>query len=77
MTKFLLLQSYAGPADVPPITDWTPGDIKAHIDFQHALNDELVAAGEFVDAQGLACRAGQVRDLHRGGCPGGDRRAVR
>ncbi len=54
MTKFLLLQSYAGPADVPPITDWTPAEIKAHIDFQRALNDELIASGEFVDAQGLA-----------------------
>ncbi len=54
MTKFLLLQSYAGPMDVPPITDWTPAEIKAHIDFQRALNDELIASGEFVDAQGLA-----------------------
>ena len=32
----------------------TPGDIKAHIEFQRALNQELTDRGELVDAQGLA-----------------------
>ena len=36
------------------MTEWTPGDIKAHIEFQLALNRELIARGELVDAQGLA-----------------------
>jgi hypothetical protein len=31
-----------------------PQAIKAHIDFMLRLNDELAAAGELVDAQGLA-----------------------
>ena len=31
-----------------------PEDIKAHIDFQHVLNAELLERGELVDAQGLA-----------------------
>lgn len=55
MTKFMLLQNYAGGegCDVP-MTEWTPADIKAHIDFQQALNTELAKNGEFVDAQGLA-----------------------
>ncbi|MEV4313333.1 YciI family protein [Actinocrispum sp. NPDC049592] len=32
---------------------WSPEDIKAMIEFMGRLNDELVASGEFVDAQGL------------------------
>jgi len=55
MTKFLLLQNYGPTATCDlPMTDWAPGDIKAHIDFQLALNDELTANGELVDAEGLA-----------------------
>jgi hypothetical protein len=55
MTKFLLLQNYAGTAACDlPMTDWAPGDIKAHIDFQLALNAELAGNGELVEAQGLA-----------------------
>jgi hypothetical protein len=36
------------------MTEWSPEDIKAHIDFQQALNAELAQRGELVDAQGLA-----------------------
>jgi hypothetical protein len=55
MTKFLLLQNYEGGEGCQlPMTDWPPGDIRAHIDFQHALNAELISTGELVDAQGLA-----------------------
>jgi len=51
----MLLQNY-GPveSDCPPMTEWSPADIKAHIDFQIALNAELAQRGELVDAQGLA-----------------------
>ena len=35
------------------IGTWPPEDIKAHIGFMHGFNKELIAAGEFVDAQGL------------------------
>ncbi len=53
--KFMLLQNY-GPAasDMAPIHEWTEADIQAHIEFQIALNRELAAIGELVDAQGLA-----------------------
>ena len=43
--RFMLLQNYAGPAGMQPITDWAPEDIKAHIDFQVALNEELTSHG--------------------------------
>jgi hypothetical protein len=51
--KYMLLQGY-GVDGVPPINTWTPGEIKAHIDFQIQINQELTDNGEFVDAQGLA-----------------------
>ena len=53
--RFMLLQHYA-PAencDVP-MYQWRPEDIQAHIAFQQALNAELLATGELVDAQGLS-----------------------
>lgn len=53
--RFMLLQNYGEvESDCAPMTEWTPGDIKAHIEFQYALNAELTALGELVDAQGLA-----------------------
>ena len=53
--RFMLLQNYGEvESDCPPMTEWTPGDIKAHIEFQQALNRELTERGELVDAQGLA-----------------------
>jgi hypothetical protein len=53
--RFMLLQNYGGvEADCPPMTDWTPADLKAHIDFQHAVNQELLERGELVEAEGLA-----------------------
>jgi hypothetical protein len=53
--RFMLLQNYGEvESGCAPITEWTPDDIRAHIDFQHALNAELMAMGELVDAQGLA-----------------------
>jgi hypothetical protein len=53
--RFMLLQDYGGvESDCPPMAQWTPEEIKAHIDFQKALNAELLERGELVDAQGLS-----------------------
>jgi hypothetical protein len=53
--RFMLLQNYGQvESDCAPMPEWSPEDIKAHIDFQHALNAELLERGELVDAQGLA-----------------------
>ncbi len=53
--RFMLLQNYGEvESGCAPMTEWTPGDIKAHIEFQQALNEELTKRGELVDAQGLA-----------------------
>lgn len=53
--RFMLMQNY-GPVEsgCAPMTEWSPAEIKAHIEFQHALNAELARRGELVDAQGLA-----------------------
>jgi hypothetical protein len=53
--KFMLLQDYGGvPKDVPPMTEWTPEEVEAHITYQKDLNAELTERGEFVDARGLS-----------------------
>jgi hypothetical protein len=50
----MLLQNY-GPvgSGAAPIWEWDPADTEAHIAFQRALNAELTASGELVDAQAL------------------------
>ena len=53
--RFMLLQNY-GPvgSGCAPMSEWAPGDITAHIQFQQDLNQDLLERGELVDAQGLA-----------------------
>ena len=52
--RFMLLQNYGEVGSgAPPMTEWDPADVKAHIDFQIALNHELVERGELVEAQAL------------------------
>lgn len=52
--KFMLLQHYGRvEGDVPPMSQWAPEDVEAHIKFQKDLNAELRENGEFVEAQAL------------------------
>jgi hypothetical protein len=59
--RFMLLQHYA-PAENcgVPMDQWRPEDVQAHVAFQQALNAELQASGELVDAQGLSAQAKTV-----------------
>lgn len=54
--RYMLLQAYGGVEleGCTSMAEWEPGDVRAHIEFQHALNAELLESGELVDAQGLA-----------------------
>ena len=53
--RFMLMQSYGGvEADCAPMYEWTPEEVKGHIEFQLTLNRRLEELGELVDAQGLA-----------------------
>ena len=62
--KFMLLQHYS-PAEncAVPMYEWRPEDIQAHVAFQQALNAELLANGELVDAQGLSDVAKTVTNV--------------
>lgn len=52
--KFMLLQAYGGvPEGVPPMSEWAPEEIEAHITYQKDLNAELRERGELVEAQAL------------------------
>src|SRR4051812_1009553 len=50
--RFMLLQDYAVEG-VEPMSNWAPEEVKAHLDFQRRLNDQLRERGELVEAQGL------------------------
>jgi hypothetical protein len=53
--RFMLLQNYGGvESDCAPMYEWTPAEVRAHIEFQQTLNQRLEELGELIDAQGLA-----------------------
>jgi hypothetical protein len=58
MPKYLLLKHYRGGPEphrpVPPMDQWAPADVEAHMAFLHHVSKLLEENGEFVDAQALA-----------------------
>jgi len=53
--RFMLLQNYGGvESGCAPMYEWTPDEIRAHVEFQQELNRRLEELGELIDAQGLA-----------------------
>jgi hypothetical protein len=57
MPKYLLLKHYRGGPEphhpFPPMDQWAPEDVEAHIAFQRHVADVLRENGEYVDAQAL------------------------
>lgn len=57
MPKFLLLKHYSGGPEphiaFPPMDQWAPEDVEAHMAFQHHVSDLLEDNGEFVAVQAL------------------------
>ena len=57
MPKYLLLKHYRGGPEphrpVPPIDQWRPEDVEAHMAFQHHVSELLEQNGEYIDAQAL------------------------
>jgi hypothetical protein len=51
--KYMLLMNYSAVPGVPPITEWTPEDMKASGAHMGAIHEELAASGELVGAEGL------------------------
>ncbi len=52
--KYMLMMHVPAGADEYQIFSWSPEDFQAHMEFLRRYNEELVSAGEWVDAQGLA-----------------------
>src|SRR3954447_21927645 len=63
--KYLLLKPYrGGPApvlDQPPMDQWTPQEVDAHMQYMNDFAARLVGTGEFVDAQALSPAGAFVR----------------
>lgn len=57
MPKYLLLKHYCGGPephlDVPPMDQWDPEDVEAHMAFLGHVNEMLMERGEYVGAQAL------------------------
>ena len=51
--KYMLLMNTTDIGQ-PPITEWDPVDVKAHIEFMRVFTEGLVTSGEFVSGEGLA-----------------------
>ena len=58
MPKYLLLKHYRGGPEphraVPPMDQWAPEDVEAHMRFLRHVSELLEENGEFVDAQALS-----------------------
>lgn len=63
--KYLLLKHYRGgptPAvDYPPMDQWKPDEVDAHIQYMSDFAGRLESTGEFVDGQALAPEGAFVR----------------
>jgi hypothetical protein len=53
MTRYLVLTKYDEDLKVPPMSEWDPDDITAHVEYLQALNRELIENGELVDGLAL------------------------
>jgi hypothetical protein len=57
MPKYLLLKHYRGTPEpyrpCPPMDQWAPEDVEAHMAFLRHVGELLKKSGEFVDAQAL------------------------
>lgn len=54
MTRYLVLSKYDEGIEAPPMDEWDPDDITAHLEYLRALNAELIESGELVEMQALS-----------------------
>lgn len=55
MPRFLLIVNHdPGVTDAPPMDEWTPDEVSAHMNYYEALNRELIDSGELVGGSILA-----------------------
>ncbi|HEY3868718.1 MAG TPA: YciI family protein [Actinocrinis sp.] len=53
MTRYLLAVTFEDGPGMPPMTEWKPEEVQAHLDYYTALNQELVESGELVGGLAL------------------------
>jgi hypothetical protein len=63
--KYMLMMHTPRGTGEYQVANWSPDDFKAHIAFMHGFNKELMDAGVWVDAQGLAA-PGEARLVRAG-----------
>jgi hypothetical protein len=63
--KYMLMMHTPRGTGEYQVANWSPDDFKAHIAFMHRFNKELMDAGVWVDAQGLAA-PGEARLVRAG-----------
>ena len=65
MAKFLVLKHYRGGpepvVDYPPMEQWAPADVDAHVQWMRDFADKLTESGEFVSHQALSPGGAFVR----------------
>ena len=73
MPKYLLLKHYRGGPEAhtpfPPMDQWAPEDVDAHMTFLHEVSRMLRERGEYVDAQALTPSQTWVRYGGPGAAP--------
>jgi len=73
MPKYLILKHYRGGPEqhhpVPPIDQWAPEDVEAHMAFLRNVSTVLQERGEYVDAQALTPTRTWVRYGGPGAAP--------
>lgn len=71
--KYLLLKHFrGGPApavDHPPMDQWTPEEVDAHLSYMNDFASRLVETGEFVDSRALSPDGAFVRSDGEGRPP--------
>ena len=50
MARYLLIVTFEPGVVDSPMEEWQPEEVTAHLDYYRALNDQLLASGELVDA---------------------------
>lgn len=64
MAKYLLLKHYRGgkaPLNDVPLSEWTPEEFSAHVQYMHDFEQRYSQTGEFVSGEGLSMDGVWVR----------------
>lgn len=72
MAKYALIKHYQGAPEPPnsvPMNEWTPEEVRAHVQYMNDFAGRLEQSGEFVDARALSESGTWVRSDGPGRSP--------